>query len=115
MFLVHKLSDAVGQGIVSRHIQKLTDEGYLTCSLNVALLSNDDISSPIPDFLTPIQESIQDLTARNSKIAIILDNYDRSKNQVPKLVDMIENGYNPFALRESDIVIIQCDDGFVVY
>lgn len=115
MFLVHKLSDAVGQGIVSRHIQKLTNEGYLTCSLNVALLADDDISSPISDFLTPVQESIQDLIARNSKIAIILDNYDRSKNQVPKLVDMIENGYNPFALRESDIVIVQCGEGFVVY
>lgn len=115
MFLVHKLSDAVGQGIVSRHIQKLTDEGYLTCSLNVALLSNDDISFPLPNFLTPIQKSIQELQSKSDKIAIVLDNYERSKNQVPRLIDMVQKGSNPFNLREKDIVILQCGEGFVVY
>lgn len=115
MFLVHKLSDAVGQGIVSRHIQKLTNEGYITCSLNVSLLSDADISCPFPNFLTPIQKSIQDLQSKSDKIAIVLDEYERSKNQVHKLVDMVENGYNPFALREKDIVILQCGEGFVVY
>lgn len=112
MFLVHKLSDAIGQGIVSRHIQKLTDEGYLACSLNLALLSDDDIS--FPNVLTPIQKSIQELQSKSDKIAIVLDEYERSKNQVPKLVDMVRKGSNPFNLREEDIVILQCGDGFVV-